>query len=263
MRIFVAYGYNERDRWIEEVVFPLITAFDSKVVHGKDLQGEILSQEIQKRIKTSHALLAFCTRRDQLADGKWTTHRWVTDELAFASQIGKSVAEVRELQVDSQAGIAGDRARIEYDEANRFGTMIQLTSTLVRWHQQFRRIHLVPRLPVMRDGAIAEAGNDWLRAQMRERSFQCRYRILDADYPTDFRPVELQLIQGRFYFHASDVAPGGRIQVELSAEGQAFTSEYESTDDINLNVTLLDTPVPSLFPRRDAALIASHKSAEM
>jgi hypothetical protein len=246
MKIFVVYGYNERDRWIEESVFPLIAAFESRVVHGKDLHGEILSEEIRRRIQACHALIAFCTRRDSISDKKWTTHRWVTDELAFASQIGKSVAEVRELGVDEQGGIAGDRARIEYDSANRFGTLIQLTSTLARWHRQYKRIHLLPLLQIVRDGGVAEIGPDWLRSQARHPGFRCRYRVLDGDYATDFKDVQIQLVEGRFYFSASDVAPGPRIQVEISTGGQIFSSEFESVDDVNLAIRLVDTPLPQV-----------------
>ena len=34
MRIFIGYGYNDRDRWIEDLVFPLLTAFGCDLVHG-------------------------------------------------------------------------------------------------------------------------------------------------------------------------------------------------------------------------------------
>jgi hypothetical protein len=243
MKIFVAYGYNDRDRWIEETVFPLITAFKSEVEHGKDIQGEILSQEIKRRIQRSHALIAFCTRRDKIDEKRWTTHRWVTDELAFASQIGKSVAEVRDIVVDEQGGIAGDRARIEYNPDNPFGTLIQLTSTLVRWHQQYKRIQIVPLRPIVRDDIVMETGPDWLRAQARQRGFRCRYRLLEGDYQNEFKDVEVQLIEGRFYFSAADLPAGARIQLEISAEGQIFTSEYENVDSINLNVRLSDFPL--------------------
>jgi hypothetical protein len=64
MQIFVAYGYNDRDRWIEKQVFPLVEAFNSRVIHGKDIRGQALSKEIQGRIQRSHALVAFVTRRD-------------------------------------------------------------------------------------------------------------------------------------------------------------------------------------------------------
>lgn len=248
MRIFIAYGYNERDRWIEETVFPLVTAFESKVIHGKDLQGETLSQEIQRRIKLSDALIAFVTRREELRQGTWSTHRWVTDELAFASQVGKTVVEVREIGVDPQGGIVGDRARIEYNEPHRLDTLIQLTNTLVRWHQQFRRVQVIPLKQTIRDGIVAEMGIEWLKGQLRQPGFRCRYRVLEGAYSSDFRDVDLQAIEGRLYFNAVDLGPRTRIQVQITAQGQIFTSEFESVDDVNLNVPLVDAGIPAVEP---------------
>jgi hypothetical protein len=39
MRIFVGFGYNERDRWIRDMVFPLIPAFGDEVVTGEEAYG--------------------------------------------------------------------------------------------------------------------------------------------------------------------------------------------------------------------------------
>jgi hypothetical protein len=35
MKIFVGYGYNARDPWIEDLVFRLIKAFGDEPTHGK------------------------------------------------------------------------------------------------------------------------------------------------------------------------------------------------------------------------------------
>jgi hypothetical protein len=240
MQIFIAYGYNDRDRWIEELVFPLVEAFNSRIIHGKDLQGQPLSEEIKGRIQRSHGLVAFATRRDAMKNGKFSTHRWVTDELAFAIQVGKMVVEVRESDVDDQGGVGGDRARINYVEEQPFQTLIQLTATFARWHQQIRRVHLRPLRPFVRDGIVADIGGDWLKGQLGQRAFSCRYRVLDGDYTSDFRKVELQTIEGRMYFTATQLASGARIQVEISAGDQLFRSEFESVDDVNLLTPLID-----------------------
>ena len=42
MKIFVGYGYNDRDKWIEDLVFPLIEAFDDTPVAGKEIFGNKL-----------------------------------------------------------------------------------------------------------------------------------------------------------------------------------------------------------------------------
>jgi hypothetical protein len=89
MRIFVGYGYNQRDKWIEELVFPVIEAFGDDVVDGKEVYGQALPDAIRGRIRQSDVLIAFTTRRDQISDQRWTTHHCVRDELsqALASNI--------------------------------------------------------------------------------------------------------------------------------------------------------------------------------
>ena len=91
-----------------------------------------------------------------------------------------------------------------------------------------------------------QIGPDWLRSQVRQPGFRCRYRVLDSDYATDFKDIQIQVVEGRFYFSASDVAQGARIQVEITAGGQIFSSEFESVDDVNLSIRLLDTPLPQV-----------------
>jgi hypothetical protein len=43
MRLFIGYGYNDRDKWIEELVFPLAEALGCEVVRGKVMYGETLA----------------------------------------------------------------------------------------------------------------------------------------------------------------------------------------------------------------------------
>ena len=84
MRIFVGYGYNDRDRWIEAYVFPLLSAFGCELLHGNAVYGGTLSDEILKTIRTADAVLGFTTRRDELAPGIYRTHDWVVHELFAA-----------------------------------------------------------------------------------------------------------------------------------------------------------------------------------
>jgi hypothetical protein len=84
MKIFVAFGYNERDRWIPNLVFPIIKAFGDEVVSGEEVQGEQITDAVIREIRQSNALMAFVTRRDKIDKNRWTTHRWVTDELSNA-----------------------------------------------------------------------------------------------------------------------------------------------------------------------------------
>jgi hypothetical protein len=84
MRIFVGFGFNERDRWVKDLVFPLIKAFGAEGVSGEELQGEQITDAVRRQIASCDALIGFVTRRDDLGNGRWSTHRWVTDELSHA-----------------------------------------------------------------------------------------------------------------------------------------------------------------------------------
>jgi hypothetical protein len=64
MRVFIGYGYNDRDKWIETYVFPLAEAFGCKVVHGKMAYGGALPPEVTDLIRGSDAMIGFTTRRD-------------------------------------------------------------------------------------------------------------------------------------------------------------------------------------------------------
>jgi len=43
MKIFVGFGYHQRDEWIKELVFPLINSFDGDVISGEEIFGAVLS----------------------------------------------------------------------------------------------------------------------------------------------------------------------------------------------------------------------------
>ena len=125
MKVFVGYGYNDRDKWIEEMVIPVIEALGLEVVHGKEMPGMKLSDEIKKRIISCDLLVGFLTRRD-CHEGKFTTHEWVRDEIVTANSVGVSFIPVVENGVDFQAGILGDVVWEPYDEKERDRFLVNL-----------------------------------------------------------------------------------------------------------------------------------------
>jgi hypothetical protein len=101
-------------------------------------------------------------------------------------------------------------------------------------------VHVIPLKQEMRGGAVVEVGPDWLKSQLNQRGFRCRYRVLEGRDPDEFRDVELHAIEGRVYFYASGLAAGARLQLEIVAEGHVYRSEFESVDDINLAMPIVD-----------------------
>jgi hypothetical protein len=109
MKIFVGYGYNARDSWIERHVFPILEAMNLEVTHGKDMHGEVLQDGVRDRIGEADALIGFTTLRENQGDADFNSHIWVRDEMQHALTLEKLVVEVREQGVRSPPGLIGDR----------------------------------------------------------------------------------------------------------------------------------------------------------
>ena len=184
VRIFVAYGYNSRDKWIEDSIQPIVEAFGSEFVHGGDLGGQQITEGVRALINSSDSLLAFATRRDAVGNDQFATHRWVTDELAYAIGQGKQVLEIREDGVLEQGGIAGDRQRITFRADDRLRCLVEVIKTLGRWHRRdTRRFQLIP--------------DDLVRPHLSKPYFRCRYTVLEGtneSLPRECRPEN----SGRF-----------------------------------------------------------------
>ena len=79
MKIFVGYGYNDRDRWVEQFVFPIIEAFGSEVVAAciralSDDSRSVRSRAARAlgRLASPRAALPLV---GALGDGYWSVRR--------------------------------------------------------------------------------------------------------------------------------------------------------------------------------------------
>ena len=225
MKIFVAYGYNDRDKWIPELVFPIIKAFGDEIVTGEEAQGEIITEAVIQRIKRSDALIAFLTRRGEAANqqtGKWETHRWVTDELSQALGFKMLAVEVRETDVDPQGGIAGDRQRIEYDETKRDRFLVELVKTIGKWHQG-----MMIKLTLLPDEFVQEI---MPRVLMKDPAVKCTYSLYtEADGESDEITTPIIPAPGGLGLNARNVPHGAMIRVSISYGGKMWMSNYQTT----------------------------------
>jgi len=228
MKIFVAYGYNQRDEWIPELIFPIIRAFGDEPVTGDDLQGELITEAVIESIRRSDALIAAATRRGDQPDatGKWPTHRWVTDELSQALALRKRVVEIRETGVDSQGGIAGDRQRIEYDETKRDKCLVEIVKAIGNWHQGGTiKLQLLP------EDVAAE-----IFPLLEDPELRCSYRLyVDSDIGDE---IDTRIIPmpGGLVVHAAGVRRDAHIQVKVKYRDKSWTSNFESTESYGIRM---------------------------
>lgn len=227
MKIFVAYGYNERDKWVPNLVFPIIKAFGDEIITGEELQGEQITDAVLREIRQSDALMAFVTRRDKKDETRWTTHRWVTDEISSALTYKLLVAEIRELGVDEQGGIAGDRQRIAYNENERDKCIVEIVKILGKWHSgDTIDLQLLP------DEFVQN-----IRPLLRNPSLRCTYKILDSNGdPSDEIPATILPITGGLFVRAKNVPRLSFIQIRVECSGNSWSSNFEKTDSLGIRL---------------------------
>jgi hypothetical protein len=226
MRIFVSYGYNDRDRWIRDLVFPIIEAFGGTVETGEGLHGEQIPEAVQRKIARSDALMAFATKREQLVSGLWMTHRWVTDELALAIQQKRLCVEVRERDVASQGGVAGGRQFIEYDEQARDKCLVELVKTLGKWHLE------APITVQLRPGAFV----DWLRPRLRRPGLHCTYTVLEGSRQSEAVQTEILPIKGGLFIKV-EIPRHALLQVHVKVSGEPpWSSDFDTIDSFGIDL---------------------------
>lgn len=87
-KVFVSFHFSDDfdslDRQLANRVEGLLRSHGLDLASGAVLGRGPLTDGVRELIEKSDALIALMTRRDQLANGEWTTHLWVQDEYGHA-----------------------------------------------------------------------------------------------------------------------------------------------------------------------------------
>jgi hypothetical protein len=225
MRIFVGYGYNPRDSWIEKDVFPILEAMHLHVVHGKNMHGQVLQDGVKDRIEQSDALIGFCTMRSRLKGAEFNSHIWVRDEMVHALARQKPVVEIREKGVANPPGITGDRQRIELDPKDRLSCIAELVKAVNSW--RMRRLLLVSadpkRAKKLRDALVTG-----------QLVVEYMTRIHGVNSPR--RSGRIELVDNAFYLNAIGLPDSSLVQVEGTTKsgGLLFNTGWASADLVRI-----------------------------
>jgi hypothetical protein len=227
MNIFIGFGYNNDDKWIKELVFPLLESFDANIITGEDMHGEVLSEEVIKRIKKADGMLAFLTRRDRMENGNFTTHRWVHDELVTALNNKIPVIEIRENKVDRQGGITGDREYIPFDIDNKAKLLADLSKPISIWRKKSKARYLLLLPRSIAKQVIQNSDTD---------NVKCTYRFSNRGKVSDPEPAKLiPLADGVSINVANPPSEESYIQVSINGPKFSWSSSFVP---IRLPITL-------------------------
>jgi hypothetical protein len=229
MKVFVGFGYNDRDRWIEDQVFAILNGMGFAVVDGKDMHGQVLQPEVQTRIEQADAAVGFFTVRDGQGEAEFNSHIWVRDEMVYAVARGKPVIPVKEDEARVPDGLLGNRQYIPLRQTDRLTCVAELVRALGR--RNMRRLKLVPE---------PEQLSKSLRQWRRTADFVIRYRTQDAQtgLESDFRQGRLEMVEQGFYVNVTDVPTRAYVEVEGLLNGAIqFSSGYVSADAVQVTVS--------------------------
>ncbi len=228
MNIFIGFGYNDNDKWIKDLVFPLVQSFDATIVTGEDLHGQILSQEVADRIKRADGVLAFLTQRDAMTNGKFTTHQWVRDELITAINHKVPAVEIREINIDAQGGIVGDRQRIEFALDDKAKLLVELAKMLSAWRRNLkaRRLFLMPR-DIVQDA----------RAYINKEDLKCTYQFMNGSKESEiYKAKPFKFGQGLCVDIYNVPSEDSLVQVTITGPHFEWSSDYESVQLLSINL---------------------------
>jgi hypothetical protein len=232
MRIFVGYGYNERDKWIENYIFPILIAMGCEIAHGKTVYGAALSDEITRAIRMSDAMIGFTTRRGVPDQGKFQTHNWVLQELtaaATASNPRIPWVEVRENGVISPGGIleAAEMQRIEYEEGDRAQCLVQIAQAVSRFEE-------LTRVTNVRLGPAGPA--DAIAALLQDPSLRCECEAFRRGRQLPAERLPVLPLKGALFVQLRGIARDDLVRITVFAKGRVWRSSYESVDTIDVQL---------------------------
>lgn len=222
MRIFIGYHYAPSDAWVKNLVYRLVRAFGDEIESGEHLYlTPSLAEGIIEKIQACDALVGVASRRDQLANGLYTTHTWVKDELTVARTANKLFVQLRETGLDPQQGILEGAQYIEYDRTNLGECLVKLAEALGQWHS----LRNVPLYLLPSDFAAA------VTPLLEASGFYCRFRILDQNYDeklkADARPVPTP---GGLLVMLRGIPRGNFIQIEAGHGNKRWKSDVVSIE---------------------------------
>jgi len=229
MRVFIGYGYNPRDKWVEDYVVPLVQAFGAEVAHGKAVFGGALPDEILKAIRSSDAMIGFTTRREPAGPEQFSTHSWVVQELVTAYTQTPQIpwVEVREQGVISPGGIleAADAQRIEYQETDRAKCLVEIAKAL----QRFRAGTSVITVRLGPAQAVEQ-----ISPFLDDPSLVSKCRILRNGIESESRVIPVFPMRGGLFLQLRGIAERELVGVTISAGGRTWRSAYEALDTVDM-----------------------------
>lgn len=228
MKVFVSYGFNDRDKWIEDLVVPLVRSLGFEPITGQRLAGNQLVPAVDERLAICSACVAFTARRSRSAAGKYNTHPWVTEELTKARTLGIRSVEVREDGVD-QGNSNDGYVWLKYARSGEAQLLVELSEILASWRTKTVRVQLVHK-------GTAREERLFIRAVLGDRT-TCEYRLLEGGDETKRGSAPISAIGGGFFIDIPVPSEDALVQLAVrNSGGLSWTSFGDGLTAIPINL---------------------------
>ena len=209
MKVFVGFGYNDNDKWISEIIIPFIKELGCEVTTGEAMQGERLSEGVKDRIADCDACIGFLTKRGAKdANGYYSTHRWVIEELTLALGQDKAVFEIKEKGVDPQKGILGDRQRFDFDDKTM--VMLEIAKFISKEKSKFTHKTFI---------LLPSDFTEEIKPHLKSRDTRCLYRFLYKGKFYEEEETKLEKLRQKELGIVVRKIPSEEAQIEITIEG--------------------------------------------
>jgi hypothetical protein len=212
MRVFVAFGYRPEERWVRDLVLPILDALEIAVVDGQETRGKPIDQEVRQRIASADAVLGFLLRREKNPDGSWTTSEYVRQELEIGLGQSKDVIQVVESDVPSPGGFFQGLQRLSYDASARDEFLVQLTKHLREWVQGTVFVRLAPAALVNALAATASG-------------HACSYEILHQGRVERSATTTIVAMGGGLYVKLAGFRPERYVNLTIDVNGKRWSKQ--------------------------------------
>ena len=158
----------------------------------------------------------------------FTTHRWVIEELTLALAKNKSVFEIREIGVDGQGGIMGDRQRFEFDD--KIKVMLEIAKFISKEKSKLTHKTIIFMPPL-----FAKA----IKPHFRSLDTKCTYRFLHKGREYEEEETKLEKLGDKRYGIIVRKIPSEEAQIEITINGPenlCWSSGFFSIGIINVKL---------------------------
>lgn len=232
MKVFLGFGYNDNDTWVEDLVIPFLQTLGCEVLTGENMQGEDLKQGVLERIRESDVCIGLLTKRDDPdGDGVFTTHKWVIQELAAAAAMDNPkipTFEIREKGIDPQKGMLGATQYLEFTD--KAILLLHLAKFVLKEKGKlaFKTFMLLPH-------SFSEA----IKPSLRHTT--CNYRFWHKGKEYEPQKADLLKMPAGFSVIIRNIpSEDALLELTVDSPGGKWSSGYVSVGSINVELSKSD-----------------------